>query len=342
MPFTCAPDKVFNVWRNFLFSLVALIASFSLCTCSTDPGSTTSTTGASVTLTYDGADLDAKLNVVRLGGRSVTAFIYVAVFFLEGLQPATVLTTGLAATITSTTITLPAACANSATLLHYEDYTGYRLLTYSTDCSISDAEIVRVSATGTVSYQGNSRSLNGSGSGSSGGESGMGLTEHKVFVTSTQYTGNLGGLSGADTLCQTRAAAGSATASLTGGVWRAIASDSTTSAASRLNFNTGVPVVNTGGATIVSQTSQLWSGTLLTNIRTDEDGTILASGSVLTGSTSSGGSIPGLNCINWTSNANGDSGRIGLMNSTDSNWISSAVAGDCDVAHHLYCIYVND
>ena len=51
----------------------------------------------------------------------------------------------------------------------------------------------------------------------------------RVFVTSTTYKGNLGGLAGADAKCQTRANAASL-----GGTWKAWLSDSTTSAASRL------------------------------------------------------------------------------------------------------------
>lgn len=79
----------------------------------------------------------------------------------------------------------------------------------------------------------------GTGGGSTGGGAGGGTgtgTEpsdagpYRVFATSAEYTGQLGGLSGADTLCQT-----AATAATKGGTWRAWLSSSTVNAIDRIN-----------------------------------------------------------------------------------------------------------
>src|SRR3989344_4313337 len=58
------------------------------------------------------------------------------------------------------------------------------------------------------------------------------LPHTKVFVTSTLYSGNLGGLAGADARCQERANVANL-----GGTWKAWLSDTTTSAASRLEHS---------------------------------------------------------------------------------------------------------
>src|ERR1019366_3213969 len=81
----------------------------------------------------------------------------------------------------------------------------------------------------------------------------------KVFQTSGAYIGKaLGGLSGADALCQSEAgAAGYA------GTYNAILSDNTTSAASRLTLS--YPIVRaTDGATVSAV--NLWNGSLSNQI----------------------------------------------------------------------------
>ena len=57
----------------------------------------------------------------------------------------------------------------------------------------------------------------------------IGIGYQKVFVTSTTYTGNLGGLSGADSKCQARA-----TAANLSGVWKAWLSTGDLAASSRI------------------------------------------------------------------------------------------------------------
>lgn len=77
-----------------------------------------------------------------------------------------------------------------------------------------------------------------------------------VFVTSTVYSGDLGGLAGADAKCQARAMAAGLD-----GKYRAWLSDSTTSAASRLSHAT-VPYVLVNGTIIAMNWTELTSGSL--------------------------------------------------------------------------------
>lgn len=325
--------------RVFLFALTLFLTT----TCATDPGSTVGTTGAGVTLTYEGADLDAVLNVVR-ASRSTKFYLYVWVFFKEGVNIATLLTPNLTTEFVSVLVTLPDSCSASATLEHYEDYPSAmaptnRLLTYSTDCEISTNAVVTAQAVGKVAYAGSSRLINGSASGSGGGGGSPSLTHHTVFATSTLHTGALGGLTGADSICQTRAAAGSVTSSLSG-TWRAILSDSTNSAASRLNFSS-IPIKNTGGETVVSSASSLWSGSIENQIRYDENGSEVVSQVNTWSATESDGSGNGVDCLDWT-DGGGEYGSRGLTTEVNYRWIDAGIAWFCVSDLHLYCINAND
>src|SRR5262249_60557677 len=77
-----------------------------------------------------------------------------------------------------------------------------------------------------------------------------------VFVSSTTYTGNLGGLSGADAKCQSLAtSAGHA------GTFKAWLSDDVTDAKSRLTHST-MPYVLVDGTIVATGFTDLTSGTL--------------------------------------------------------------------------------
>ena len=59
---------------------------------------------------------------------------------------------------------------------------------------------------------------------------GGGAAKKYIFTTTTHYTGNLGGIAGADTICNN-----TATAAGLGGTWKAWLSDSNTNAIDRIN-----------------------------------------------------------------------------------------------------------
>ncbi len=84
-----------------------------------------------------------------------------------------------------------------------------------------------------------------------------GRSAARVFITSTAYTGNLGGLSGADSKCQTRANAASL-----GGTWKAWLSDGSVSAASRLT-HLNIPYVLVDGSLVANNWNDLTDGSLI-------------------------------------------------------------------------------
>jgi hypothetical protein len=88
----------------------------------------------------------------------------------------------------------------------------------------------------------------------------------RVFITSQNYNGNLGGLSGADTKCQTAASSASLP-----GTYKAWLSDSQTSAASRLSHST-TPYVLVDGTLVANSWTDLVDGTIQHNINKTESG----------------------------------------------------------------------
>lgn len=159
----------------------------------------------------------------------------------------------------------------------------------------------------------------------------------RIFVTSSAHNGNLGGLAGADAICQTRAT----TAGLSG-TFRAWLSDTTTSLASRINQYAGPYYrVDTGEQPgvymLASDWNDLASGLNVFAIATDENGASSGSGTFAWTGTSTAGSIVTPNCQNWTSSAAQESGRRGWTSAADTQW-SSHSESSCDTLHRLYCI----
>jgi hypothetical protein len=164
-----------------------------------------------------------------------------------------------------------------------------------------------------------------------------------VFVTSAMFTGDLGGIAGADQSCNT-AAAGAGL----GGTWNAFLSDANTAAINRIyKVNGGAGYVLVNGTKVAANWSSLISKItpLLHPIDTTEIGTSAsATGSleVWTGTDLAGASSPGF-CnapghTSWTSfTADAGTPFVGLCNATDPTW-SDAWAQFCDrTTERLYC-----
>lgn len=153
----------------------------------------------------------------------------------------------------------------------------------------------------------------------------------KIFVTPSSYVGTaIGGLTGADAICQSVAN----TAGYSG-TYKAILSDDTTSAASRLTLS--YPIVNASGGSTVAA-SNLWVGTI-SNAILNPSGSAACSGCpggdfVWTGTTSVGAIATGVTCSSWSGGSNGGLGVDGNINST---WISSG-STTCASTLGLYCI----
>ena len=178
----------------------------------------------------------------------------------------------------------------------------------------------------------------------------------RVFVTSTTYDGNLGGLAGADAKCAARAAAAGLS-----GTYKAWLSDQTTSAASRLT-HAAVPYKRTDGVAVANNWTDLTDGDLAVvtspspftvGINHDEFGVALSSGTVGAwtatlpdGSTADPSGV--LNCFSWTSNvaSASPSGGIGYaldipvtlpVGNAGSAWTAYAIES-CSSLYRLYCL----
>ena len=158
-------------------------------------------------------------------------------------------------------------------------------------------------------------------------------TPKRVFVSSTYYAGNLGGVSGADTKCQLRANAANL-----GGFWRAWLSDGTFSASSRLTKSPN-PYRLVNGTIVANSWIDLTDGTLTNPININESGGYVNSsnGVVHTNTTASGAIASANHCSNWTSSTG--LGFYGLAGVTYSAWTQGRNS-DCAIAKRLYCFEV--
>src|SRR5262249_25298259 len=178
------------------------------------------------------------------------------------------------------------------------------------------------------------------------GMRGVGLAQcdafKRVFVTSTTYDGNLGGLAGADAKCAARAAAAGLS-----GTYKAWLSSSTTSAASRLTHAT-VPYKRTDGVTVANNWTDLTDGALAVQISHDEFGhEVDAAGFVWTGTANDGSNLGGPPCCDWTCNLS--EGVIGITSPVSGptsiwTWFCFGYDGcpwpafqSCDQPLVLYC-----
>lgn len=168
----------------------------------------------------------------------------------------------------------------------------------------------------------------------------------RIFVTSTRYNGNLGGLSGADVKCQDRANAANL-----GGTWKAWLSDSTTSASSRLVHSSN-PYKLLDGRVVANNWADLTGGTIQNPIEITELGTKLkppascswcAFGFPWTNTYTTGNIIYNTKdyktCNDFTSSADtGDTTSWRQGNAFDTTfWSRYQVSQSCIAASELYC-----
>lgn len=157
-----------------------------------------------------------------------------------------------------------------------------------------------------------------------------------VFVTSTTFAGNLGGVAGADAKCQALADL-SPLARIKGHTFLAWLGTSTTSPSARFTHGT-MPYVLAAGQVVAANWLDLTDGILTNGISVDELGTAHGSQTehAWDGTASNGGTI-GQSCMDWTAPAGAlDKGRYGRVGDTGSGW-SGAGDDDCGLANSLYC-----
>jgi hypothetical protein len=154
-----------------------------------------------------------------------------------------------------------------------------------------------------------------------------------VFVSSERSSGKLGdgGLAGADALCQRLGDAGSKTR---GRRFRAWLSTDSTPAAGRLPHGTQ-PYRRTDGVEIASSFAQLVAGPIANPLNVDENGEIVATTEVWTGTGAAGGQDGDL-CEDWTATTQAATGRQGNAARIDTNWTSDNDF-PCNVEARVYC-----
>lgn len=157
----------------------------------------------------------------------------------------------------------------------------------------------------------------------------------KVFVSSTTYKGNLGGVAGADAKCAARATAGGLT-----GTFKAWIADTTAGSAPAIRFtqSTG-PYELINGARIADNWGDLVDGTLQAKITLTELGTSYLGLSVSTNvkfdgtvNVTTGGNA----CNNWSSNV-GMTCVMGYTGFQTGQWTDHAAAATCNAFNPLYC-----
>lgn len=163
------------------------------------------------------------------------------------------------------------------------------------------------------------------------------ITESIVFVSSEgdTYTGNFGGVSGADTNCNTLASA----ASLTGN-FVAWLSDSITDAKDRLP--TEIPFKRTDGVIIADNLADLLDGTIGNKINVDEAGVPPAGTEihVFTGTKIDGTAKDGYLCEDWTIGSDTSNVWLGNMDKTDNKWTDEK-SELCNHNSRIYCFQVS-
>jgi hypothetical protein len=160
-----------------------------------------------------------------------------------------------------------------------------------------------------------------------------------VFVTSALYTGNLGGVSGANQTCNNLAVAAGLT-----GRYRAWLSDGSRSPgqdfsrSSTFAYVRGVEGGQTSSALIAQNWADLTDGFLNSFIRLDEYGRGVSAPDTWSGTTHLAGPTasngPENTCNNWTSDDPGVNGWVGR--SAVQDWGATATRA-CDQRARLYC-----
>ena len=172
-------------------------------------------------------------------------------------------------------------------------------------------------------------------SGGSGDLDGVPSGSHRIFVTSSQYSAlEISSISNADSLCASAAESQGFVRD-----YKAIISDDTVSAKSRLNFTGDVYKVDTAGETylVASVGNDLWDtydNNLLYPVNFDETGLSVAS-NIWTGTNSDGGIKADSTCESWTSNSG--NGFAGDSSSQDSYWLEDSSIS-CSTSLPIYCV----
>lgn len=322
---------------------ILFVAAFAMVRCSTDPGSTSSIGGAGV-FNWESGDADVIAN--KVGGEiKVAVVLYgpngdgnreIASLIADDVDPTFPTDTGIAFTFTPPVGRSKRECDVTYTFVGSVDYGTYIIYTFQTSSTCDVSVSTSVIATNTLTGETRVIGAEGTTTEGEGGTGSSAITHHTAFVTSGTTNGNIGGLGGADALCTSVASTGSVTSSLVGS-WKAIMSSQTISAASRLPL-TSMEILNTNGEQVKTSALDLFNGALTNKINYNQNGVLVASGGVWTGTLATGGIVSGRNCTSWTY----DGTRV-ILPATQGNlnsltvWLNSTTA-NCSILLRVYCM----
>jgi hypothetical protein len=181
-------------------------------------------------------------------------------------------------------------------------------------------------------------------------------TSHLLFVSSQTYTGNLGGLSGADSICNTLASNAASTLGTTYAArpFKALIGVAGSTIQSRLQkfgpvynnkpgtrdeVKSGIDAMFTSGAVIDKVIVYSEQGNAVVDTGSNDEDTWTGASSNRTGSVDSGN-----NCNDWTTSSSGEDGNVGSGGQgTSSNnpgeWLyDDSTSRSCSHSRHIYCI----
>lgn len=159
----------------------------------------------------------------------------------------------------------------------------------------------------------------------------------RVFVTSTQYSTNLGGVAGADSICATRASAAGLS-----GTFLAWIADGNNSSAPDVRFTKSsgpYGLVGTYGPQIADDWADLTDGLLDNPINIDEFGNSQSFGNVMTNVKIDGTRSDTNHCNGWASTSFSYSYVRGDLNSSGFTWTRNTFTAGCSSisSQRLYC-----
>ena len=165
-----------------------------------------------------------------------------------------------------------------------------------------------------------------------GCESDCTITKRTVFLTSTTHTGNLGGLDGANAICNQLAAAAELP-----GTYKAWISDDTSSPSESFTHHGQFVLVD--GSLIAESWADLTDYAILNPINVDENGSTIPFTDIVWTNTNGDGSlyIYGVTCSNWTTDSSEESGTGGYYHLSDYRWSYGGFTTLCSGPQHLYC-----
>lgn len=164
---------------------------------------------------------------------------------------------------------------------------------------------------------------------------GVPIEGHRIFISSQNFSGNLGGLIGADDKCQQLA-----TAAGLNRTYKAILSSDSESASNRILITEKVYIVNSSGEykLVANSVNDFWDSAgqdLLYPVNFNEK-LIKVESTPWTGTTSNG-DINTNNCNSWTSEDSLQLGDLGNSSKVTSYWLEGT-SDSCDSEYPIYCI----